>query len=417
MPEHVAGHRLPEPLDEDRPLWARAHHAHLPAQHVHELRHLVQAEAAEEGAEAHPAGIIGGSPDRPRLGLGVHPHGAELQHAEALAVEPHALLAEEHRPVRRELDAGGDERQQRRQADEHRQREDDVEGALGNLAPAVERRLAQVDEGHALELLHAAPERGEAEEIGHHVDRHRLIADGVQQTAEPPLILVTERQHHVVHRPRVEHGAQVRVAAQPRHAPDLFLLVPDAPEDLDADVPPRLDPSHDGRRQLAAPHDHRVPEVVAVAAREAQRLAERRAREPHGGDGQEPEADDDDTRVVVAAEEEGHDGHEDEGAQGRGLGDVGGLGEMGADAPRAVEIEGAEGHPPDDEDRQQHQEVGAEGWDVAAQERRAEHAEADEIGQEPASRHQPEVAGQHELLEEPRVGLQHRPCSASRASR
>src|SRR6266481_651495 len=46
--QHVAGHGLPEPLDEDRSLGARPDDAHLPTQDIHELRQLVQAEAAQE---------------------------------------------------------------------------------------------------------------------------------------------------------------------------------------------------------------------------------------------------------------------------------------------------------------------------------------------------------------------------------
>src|SRR5499425_1429941 len=49
--EHVARHSLTEALHEHGPLGARPHHAHLPAQHVHELRQLVEAEAAEKGAD------------------------------------------------------------------------------------------------------------------------------------------------------------------------------------------------------------------------------------------------------------------------------------------------------------------------------------------------------------------------------
>ena len=61
---------------------------------------------------------------------------------------------------------------------------------LATLVPAVQRRLAQVDERHALELLHAAAQRGEAEEVGHHVDGDRLVADGVEEPAEPARVLV-----------------------------------------------------------------------------------------------------------------------------------------------------------------------------------------------------------------------------------
>src|SRR5215470_9210543 len=82
--EHVAGHGLAEPLDEDRPLRTRPHHAHLAAQHVDELGQLVEAEAPEEGAEPSAARVAGVGPHRARAPLGVGLHGAELQHVEGL---------------------------------------------------------------------------------------------------------------------------------------------------------------------------------------------------------------------------------------------------------------------------------------------------------------------------------------------
>ena len=152
--------------------------------------------------------------------------------------------------------------------------------------------------------------------------------------------------------------------------------------------------------------------------REAQRLSECRAREPHDADRQEPEVDDDDAGIVVAAEEERHDGHEHEGAQRRGLRDVSGLREVGPDAARPIELEGAEGQAPDDQDRQQHQEVGPERRDVAVQEpagrARRTRMKYDRTQHDATSA---EVAGQHELLEELRVRLQHWSRSASRPSR
>src|SRR6202022_1490593 len=47
--KHVAGNGPPEALHEDRSLRSWADGAHLPAQHVHELRQLIQTEAPQEG--------------------------------------------------------------------------------------------------------------------------------------------------------------------------------------------------------------------------------------------------------------------------------------------------------------------------------------------------------------------------------
>src|SRR5215471_6477485 len=63
--EHVAGHGLAEAIDEHGALGPRPHHAHLPAQHVHELRQLVEAEATEESPDGGPPGIAGRRPTGP----------------------------------------------------------------------------------------------------------------------------------------------------------------------------------------------------------------------------------------------------------------------------------------------------------------------------------------------------------------
>src|SRR5262245_18200651 len=111
--EHVAGHGLAEAVDEHGALGPRPYHAHFPAQHIHELRQLVEAEAAEESADGGPPGIAGRRPHRPRLALRVHPHGAQLEHAEALAVEPHALLPVQDGAGGRELHRGREGEEER----------------------------------------------------------------------------------------------------------------------------------------------------------------------------------------------------------------------------------------------------------------------------------------------------------------
>src|SRR5215475_10319498 len=136
--EHVARHGLAEAFHEHGALGARPHHAHLPAQHVHELRQLVEAESAEEGPDGSAAGVPAGRPHRARLALCVHPHGAQLEHAEALAVEPHTLLTVEHGAGRGQLDGGGEHEEQRREDAEQGGGEHDGEDALGDLVPAVE---------------------------------------------------------------------------------------------------------------------------------------------------------------------------------------------------------------------------------------------------------------------------------------
>jgi hypothetical protein len=195
------------------------------------------------------------------------------------------------------------------------------------------------------------------------------------------------------------------------------LVVPYQSEDVQAHVGSRLDPLEHGRDRLAVADDHRATEVVAAAAREAQGLAEGGAGEPDQTDREQPEVHDDDAGILVPLEEEGHHRHQHESTHGGGLGDVGRLREMRSNASRPVEIERAERHPPDEQDRDQHEQVRAERWNLAARDRRHDHVEANAVSEQPAARHQQQVGHEHELLEQARVGLQHPPCSASFAVR
>src|SRR6266852_3741707 len=60
--EHIARHAPPEFLDEARALRARPHEAHLAAQHVEELRQLVEARPSQERPEGGAAWIIRARP-------------------------------------------------------------------------------------------------------------------------------------------------------------------------------------------------------------------------------------------------------------------------------------------------------------------------------------------------------------------
>src|SRR3989442_2011059 len=122
-------------------------------------------------------------------------------------------------------------------------------------------------------------------------------------------------------------------------------------------------PQHLGGR-LAAAHDDRVPLIVALSARESERLAEGRAREAHRHDGLCQEEHDDEPRVLVPAEGEGHDRDEHQGAEGRGLGDVDPLRDAGAEPVGSIEIECAEGDAPDEQDRHELTRLVPERWHV-----------------------------------------------------
>jgi len=97
--------------------WPRPDHTHLPPQHVHELGQFIEAGAAQEFAQAGDARIvleleivaellrqIGGFRQQPaEHPIGVAPHGAELDTAEAAVIAADPLLHVEHWPARGEL--------------------------------------------------------------------------------------------------------------------------------------------------------------------------------------------------------------------------------------------------------------------------------------------------------------------------
>ena len=108
---------------------------------------------SQKATEARDARIILLSP-RIRSGVGVAQrlhfgvdmmHCAELEQHEALSVETHALLPEDHRTRTAQADDGCDDRHGQREHQQCRERADDIERALGEMPPAVEGALAHRD--------------------------------------------------------------------------------------------------------------------------------------------------------------------------------------------------------------------------------------------------------------------------------
>src|SRR3546814_4689133 len=96
MPHAVVADRAFELVDELRALGPRADEAHLAAQHVEELRQLVQPRLADERADAGHAVVVGGRPARHAIALGIGAHATKLDQAETLPA-----LADAHLPVQR----------------------------------------------------------------------------------------------------------------------------------------------------------------------------------------------------------------------------------------------------------------------------------------------------------------------------
>ena len=110
--------------DVDRILRPWADERHLAAQHVDELRQLVELRPREHAADAREALV---ADDRqPRAG-GVAPHLAELDHVELAAIATDPARAIEHRAGLVDDDGDGDREPDRQREHEQDAGEDDVE--------------------------------------------------------------------------------------------------------------------------------------------------------------------------------------------------------------------------------------------------------------------------------------------------
>ena len=196
-------------LDQLDLLRARPDDRHLAAQHVDQLRQLVEAEPAQEAPDAGHAGVVGELEHRvaqvveadhvlePVLGVG--DHGPELVHLERAAVEPGAGLVEEHGPAAVELDRDRDQGEERGREQEPDRGDDDVEAALD------QRRRARRIPGLVLE--------------------HRQVGDPREaHRAGPP---VQRRDHAQLH---------LALAAERDQAADLARLHPVGGEDHPVDA-------------------------------------------------------------------------------------------------------------------------------------------------------------------------------------
>ena len=99
----------PQPFPESRdpllelpgqfwPLWPRTHNAHLASQDIQRLGYLIETGLPQDAAQPGCPGIVGVSPHRSQLGLGVLDHGSEFDDAEHPPVPAQPFLPVEHRP-------------------------------------------------------------------------------------------------------------------------------------------------------------------------------------------------------------------------------------------------------------------------------------------------------------------------------
>ena len=190
----------------------RADQAHAAAQHVEELRQLVERGAPQEAPDGRDARVV-----PRRLAYRVvlqHGHRAELEDRELAAVESVAALPEQHRSRRRapdeDDDCGG-----HGQGQQQRHRcEDDIARALQHACHAAERRFADGDEGHAADLAEARLHEVESRQVRHEVDRCGRVAQRVDQPADPRMARVRQAEVDELDRVPAHVVRQVREAAQ-----------------------------------------------------------------------------------------------------------------------------------------------------------------------------------------------------------
>lgn len=154
---------------------AGTHDAHLPEQHVDELRELVDAGLAQYLAPLGHAGVV------PRglqtVGLGVDLHATELQAGELPAVDSGALLAEKDGPGHGEFgDYRHHDKHGNKQCAEEEQRERYVERPLdGAVARPAERLLVEAQAGHAAHHREVHLVADVVAHVGHAVEPDQMV--------------------------------------------------------------------------------------------------------------------------------------------------------------------------------------------------------------------------------------------------
>ncbi len=229
----------------------------------------------EEGPDRGPPVVAGGRHPRARL-LGVDPHGPELEDGEHRPIHPHPLLPVEHRPAAGQLHRQGHHQHHRRDDEQRQRREQDVEGALGDQVPALQRSALEADDGQPAELLQAAVERHVLEEVGDDLHVHGAQREPLHQRLQQRHVLGREREDHLVHRLLVEDLLQLVGRPDDRHAthrgPGQEEVAGEDAGDPEAELAVVLDGLHHPLAQLAGPDQE---DGLEVQPPPAQRL------EPH----------------------------------------------------------------------------------------------------------------------------------------
>src|SRR3954470_16171080 len=266
---HLLGNRRPG-----------AHQAHVPPQHVPELRQLVEAEAAKEPADRRHPRIALQLEDRAvhlvevhqlaAAVLGVRHHGAELVEGEGAAVQPTAGLPEEDLAPLGELDRQRDHPRDRQPEEEEEPGERHVERPLGHELELAGGRGGEGEERHAVQVLQLHARPGVREEVHGEAGADPLLLQAQEEVFQPVQLLPVDGEDDVVYHVALDDARDVLDLAEDRVTvgPGLLPGVPVADEAEDA-VPPEtvaVDRVRDPQRRVVGAHDQHRPVVEAVRA-------------------------------------------------------------------------------------------------------------------------------------------------------
>src|SRR5947207_6089289 len=160
-----------ELLDKLRTFRPRTDEAHLASENIEELRQLVERPGANETADARAARIVFLRPHRAGRVLSADAHRTKLEDLERFSIEAHPHLSIENRSAIFDPDEQRDQQHQRREDDRRGDADDEIERALDETAPALERRLGEIDRWQPVDVFDTRSQNHELQEIGDDVDR------------------------------------------------------------------------------------------------------------------------------------------------------------------------------------------------------------------------------------------------------
>src|SRR5882724_1968599 len=160
MPQHIARDALTKFLNQDGPLRAWSHQAHLALEDIPELGQFIQTQPPQERAQRGAAWIVLLGPHHTGLALGIVTHSAKFHHTKDCAIKAHTLLRVEHRTTGSHFHETGDQPEHGEREEQRRHPDTQVKDTFHDTVPAVHRRAAQGDDRQALKLLDTATQNG-----------------------------------------------------------------------------------------------------------------------------------------------------------------------------------------------------------------------------------------------------------------